>query len=194
MGDGGAAVLLGQLGLALGDGLAGVREQGDGLVGVRGHRGEGLHGVGRGEVREAVASRRDAGLDLTGAAIDLVEHLGSACLQVAQLVELLRLGVQRGGDLVAQGDDLRHHRARLRFALGGRVVELLAQGEGLADLLLAGRDHVLEVLGGLEPELRLREAELLLGGLHRVVDRDEGRARSPVQVLRGEHRGSSPVA
>src|SRR5690606_2170146 len=66
------------------------------------------------------------------------------------------------------------------------VVEQLADLEGASGLGLGLVEGRAERVDGLEPELCLGEAELLLRGADRVVDRDERRAGALVQLLGGQ--------
>src|SRR5690606_24746964 len=79
-------------------------------------------------------------------------------LHVAQFGEVAGLRLERGGHLVAQGEDLGHHRAGLRLGLRLVVVEQLTDVEGAGGLLLGVLERRAEGVGGLETELGLGEA------------------------------------
>ena len=105
--------------------------------------------------------------------VHMIRTVHAARLQVAELLELLGVGIERGRDGSARIDDREHHPTRLRLGLGRAVVELLAQPERPGHLRLGLRERRAELRRGLEAELGLREPELLLGRCDRVVDRDE---------------------
>jgi len=123
------------------------------------------------------------GGQLLDPAVGLGQHLGCARLQVPEPLELRRLCPQGRCRLLAQLEDLHQHPAALRLGLGLGVVQLLAQREGLADLLLGRRQDLAEHAARLDAELGLREAELLAGRRDGVVGGHQGGAGAPVELL-----------
>ncbi len=115
-----------------------------------------------------------------------VEILGRCPLQVAEPVEGLGLLIQTLVGRPAQPDDLGEQRPALRLGLRDLVVESLAQLETLHQVRAGLVKGDPELRDRLLAELRLRHAEVLLGGLHRVVDVDQCGAGAVAEVF-GAH-------
>src|SRR5665648_656950 len=130
--------------------------------------------IGGRQLLEGRVGTGQPGGHLLDPAVGLGQHLGRARLQVPEPLELRRLRPQGRRRLLAQLEDLRQHPAALRLGLGLGVVQLLAQREGLADLLLRRRQDLAEHPARLDAELGLREAELLSGRRDGVVGGHQG--------------------
>ncbi len=111
------------------------------------------------------------------------QRLGRVLFESTQLVEGRGLLVEARVRLVAQPDDLGVPCTRLLFGVGGRVVELLLDREGLVEVLARGLQRLLELDGRGVAELSLREPELLIAGLDGVVGRDQRGGGAAVQLL-----------
>ena len=117
------------------------------------------------------------------------QHLGQVLLQVAQPVEGGRLGVEALVRGAAQAQDLAEQvRAGSAF-VRLLVVDALAEREGLHQLGARLLQRGAELRHCLVAELDLREAELVLGGLHGVVELDQ-RVAGVVGEILGRLAGS----
>ena len=114
---------------------------------------------------------------------DLVEHLRSVAVEPAQLLERIRLRVERRVGALGELDELQRHRAVLLGGLGEGVVELVLDLEGLLRRRLGVGERGAEVPDLVVAELRLGEAELLLAGLQGVVQSDQELARPQLEGL-----------
>ncbi len=112
------------------------------------------------------------------------EGLGRVLLELAQLVERLRLLIESGVRLLAQGDDAGVPVSDFLLGVGRRVVELLLQGERLREILLRGRERLRELGRRRVAELRLGELELLGARLHGIIRLDQSGRRAPLELLR----------
>ena len=185
--DGGfAAVARADRRLGGGELLVGERDPLARLLGVVGDRRERLGRVGRCERLQARGGGIEGCRGLASRLLHARECLGGVLLELAQLVERLGLLIEPRVRLLAQGDDAGVPGPDSVLGVGGRVVELLLEGEGLREVLLRGGERLLELGGRGIAELRLRELELLRARLDRVIGLDEGGCRSALELLRGD--------
>ena len=166
------ALVGGQLGTGLVDLGAREVEPRRGLrdvVGDRLQRGLRVAGAQRVERRGGARDAAGRGVQLR---LQAGEHLGQVLLEVAQAVEGGRLGVEALVRGAAQVQDLAEEAPPGGF-VGLLVVDPLAQRERLHQLGPRLLQRGLEVRDRLVAELGAGEAELVLGGLHGVVEVDE---------------------
>ncbi len=171
----------------------GERDPVGGLLGVVGDGRERLGGVALRELGEApgrgILSSRDRGELLVHAR----ERLRGVLLELAQLVEGLGLLVQPRVGAFEQLEDLRVPGADLVGGVGDGVVQLLLERERLRQVFLGRGERLLELGGRGVSELGLREPELLLARLDRVIGLDKGSGCLTLELLDAHlrHRSGS---
>ena len=156
--------------------------------------------VARAQIRQGGPRRLHASAQGDGLLRELVEFRAGVDQQVAQLVELGGLLVQRLLGQPAGGDDVDQHRALLRLGLRDGVVELLLRLvralQGAAGVVHRPGERA----GALRAELGDGDVELLAGVAHRLVRGDDGflgaglqrfhrQAQHRVRVVGGELPG-----
>ncbi|WP_241532999.1 PTS sugar transporter subunit IIB [Clavibacter michiganensis] len=176
----------------LGGLLRGVGREGEERAGLVDVAGDGRHrraGVAAAEEVHRLLRPLDPGLQRLRLGDDGGEGLRRVLLERPELLERLGLRVELGARLLAEVDDARRPGAALLVGVLDRVVELLLQGERLADLAARRDEHLAVRADGAGSELRLGEAHLLLAGLERVVELHEHAAGALLSCPHLRERG-----